>query len=65
MSISDSIKLPGLPIAVNVSIPTLVGSIIGQNIWDKLTLVEQTNIETAAKAILENYTIAIDSLDLG
>ena len=65
MSIADSTKFPELPEAVNVSIPTLVGSRIGPNIWDKLMPSEQANIKTAAKAIHENYTLAFNYLDLG
>jgi malate dehydrogenase len=65
MSIADSIKLPELPEAINISIPTLLGSKIGPNIWDKLTPSEQADIKIAAKAIHENYTLALDSLNLG
>ncbi len=54
-SIADSMKLPGLPEAVNVNVPTRVGREIGPNIWDSLPEEEQGNIITAAKAIHENY----------
>jgi malate dehydrogenase len=65
MSIADSIRFPELPESVNVSVPTFVGSRIGPNIWDKLMPSEQASIKTAAKAIHENYSLAIDSLGLG
>jgi malate dehydrogenase len=64
MSIADSLKFPELPEAVNVSVPTFVGSKIGPNLWDKLIPSEQANIKAAAKAIHENYTLAMDSLNL-
>ncbi len=64
MSVSTSIKFPELPEAVHVSVPTVVGSKIGPNIWDKLTLSEQADIKTAAKAIYGNYKLALESLSL-
>ena len=62
MSVANSIKFPELPEAVHVSVPTVVGSKIGPNIWDKLTLNEQADIKTAAKAIYGNYKLALESL---
>jgi hypothetical protein len=41
-----------------------VGSKIGPNIWDILTLSEQADIKTAAKAIYGNYKLALESLGL-
>jgi len=64
MSVSNSMKFPELPQAVHVSVPTIVGSKIGPNIWDKLTLDEQADIKTAAKAIYSNYRLALESLGL-
>jgi malate dehydrogenase len=64
MSVSNSMKFPELPEAVNVSVPTIVGSKIGPNIWDKLTQSEQADIKTAAKAIYGNYKLALESLNL-
>jgi malate dehydrogenase len=64
MSISNSMKFPELPEAVHVSVPTVVGSKIGPNIWDILTLSEQADIKTAAKAIYGNYKLALESLGL-
>ncbi len=61
-SIANSIKLPGLPEAVNVNIPTRVGQRIGPNIWDNLTAEEQGNIIEAAKAIHDNYRMVHQAL---
>jgi malate dehydrogenase len=54
-SISQPLELPGIPEAVNVNVPTRVGSTIGPNIWDQLTEEERANIVEAAKAIYSNY----------
>ncbi|MDQ1279742.1 MAG: malate dehydrogenase [Thermoproteota archaeon] len=54
-SIAVASKLPGLPEAVNVSIPTSLGQRIGPNIWKDLTVEEQKNIIEAAKIIYKNY----------
>ena len=54
-SVSQPLELPGIPEAVNVNVPTRVGSTIGPNIWDQLTEEERTNIVEAAKAIYSNY----------
>ncbi len=55
-------RFQNLPEAVYCSVPTILGKQIGLSIWDKLTEEEQTNIETAAKAIYENYQIALESI---
>lgn len=54
-SVSQPLELPGIPEAVNVNVPTRVGSTIGPNIWDQLTEEERANIVEAAKAIYSNY----------
>jgi len=54
-SVSQPLELPGIPEAVNVNVPTRVGSTIGPNIWDQLTEKERSNIVEAAKAIYSNY----------
>jgi malate dehydrogenase len=54
-SVSQPLELPGIPEAVNVNVPTRVGSTIGPNIWDQLTEEEKVNIVEAAKAIYSNY----------
>jgi malate dehydrogenase len=62
-SISVSNKLPGLPEAVNVSIPIKVGRSLGPNIWNDLTEDERMKIVRAAKAIYENYLIGITAIE--
>ena len=54
-SVSQPLELPGIPEAVNVNVPTRVGSTIGPNIWGQLTEEERANIVEAAKAIYSNY----------
>ena len=54
-SVSQPLELPGIPEAVNVNVPTRVGSTLGPNIWDQLTEEERANIVEAAKAIYSNY----------
>ena len=61
-SIADSIRLPGLPEAVNVSVPTHVGQSIGSNLWDELTGDDQNNIIEAAKAIHANYRLGLEAV---
>ncbi len=62
-SISVSNKLPGLPEAVNVSIPLRVGERLGPNIWNELTDDERANIIKAARAIYENYLLGITAIE--
>jgi malate dehydrogenase len=61
-SCADSLKLPGVKEAVNVSVPTHVGKRMGPNLWDELTDEEHVNIVEAAKAIHENYLIGMESV---
>ena len=61
-SIADSLQLPGLPEAVNVSVPTRVGQRIGPNIWDELAEEERGNITEAAKAIHANYLTGLEAV---
>jgi len=61
-SIAESLRLPGLPEAVNVSVPTRVGQSIGPNLWDELTGEEQKNIIEAAKAIHANYKLGLEAV---
>ncbi len=61
-SIADSVLLPGLPEAVNVSIPTHVGQKIGPSFWEELTEVEQRNIIVAAEVIHANYRMALETI---
>jgi malate dehydrogenase len=61
-SIAASVLLPGLPEAVNVSIPTHVGQKIGPSFWEELTEVEQRNIIVAAEAIHTNYRMALEAI---
>ena len=61
-SLSQSLKLLGLPEAVNVNVPTKVGAEIGPNIWDQLPAEEQDNITIAAKAIYENYQTGLKAV---
>ena len=62
-SVSASTKLPGVPEAVNVSIPTHVGQSLGPNLWDELTAEEQGKIVEAAKAIHTNYLIGVEAVE--
>jgi len=62
-SIAVSTRLPGLPEAVNVNIPTRVGQSLGPNLWDELTEGERGNIIEAAKAIYANYLTAVDAVE--
>jgi len=59
-SVAVSTRLPGVPEAVNVNIPTHVGQHLGPNLWDDLTAEEQGNIVEAAKAIYANYRTAVE-----
>ncbi len=59
-SVAVSTKLPGLPEAVNVNIPTRVGRKIGPSIWKELTDEERSNITEAAKAIYDNYLTGLE-----
>lgn len=61
-SIADSLKLPGIPRKVNVSVPTRVGNSIGPNYWDELTEEEREAIVESAKAIHSNYMMAKEEL---
>ncbi len=61
-SIADSLQLPGLSEAVNVNVPTRVGSQIGSNLWNELTTEEQVNVIEAAKAIHANYQMGLGAL---
>jgi malate dehydrogenase len=61
-SCADSLKLPGVKEAVNVSVPTHVGKRMGPNLWDELTDEEHANIIEAAKAIHENYIMGMESV---
>lgn len=63
-SISQPLELPGIPEAVNVNVPTRVGSAIGPNIWDQLTEEERANIVEAAKAIYSNYLMGWERVKL-
>jgi malate dehydrogenase len=61
-SVAVSNKLPGVPKAVNVNIPTHVGQRMGPNLWDELTKEEQGNIVEAANAIFSNYRLGIEAV---
>jgi len=63
-SIADSLKLPGIPRRVNVSVPTRVGNSIGPNYWDELTEEERAAIVESAKAIHSNYMMAKEELKI-
>ena len=54
-SVAQPLQLPGLPMMVNVNVPTRVGLELGPNMWDRLPPEEQANIVEAAKAIHANY----------
>ena len=55
-------KFKSLPETIHCSVPTTLGKNIGQSIWEKLSKEEQENIISAAKAIYENYQIALESI---
>lgn len=61
-SIAQSLKLPGIPEPVNVNVPTVVGSKLGPNLWNKLEDEERSNITQAAKAIYDNYQIGLKAV---
>ncbi len=61
-SVADSVRLPGLPEAVNVNIPTHVGKSLGPSLWEELTPEEQENIKEAARAIRANYLTGLEAV---
>jgi len=61
-SIADSLRLPTMDEAVNVSVPTRVDARIGPNIWSSLTEGERQNIISAARAIQANYRAGLQAV---
>jgi malate dehydrogenase len=62
-SVATSTKFQELPERVNVSIPTRVGQLLGPNLWNELTTIEQTRIIQAAKSIYTTYLTACKTLN--
>ena len=63
-SVSQPLRLPGLPEEVNVSVPTRVGLELGPNIWDELPEEEKADIVRAAEAIYANYIVSLEAVGL-
>jgi malate/lactate dehydrogenase len=64
-SIADSLRLPTMTEAVNISVPTRVGGRIGPNVWGSLTDGERENIISAAGAIQANYRASLQAVGKG
>ena len=62
LSVADSLELPGVPGAVNVSVPTRVGLRLGPNLWGELAGEERASIVEAAKAIYGNYRMGLEAV---
>jgi len=61
-SVSQPLRLPGLPEEVNACVPTRVGLELGPNIWDSLPTEEQADVVEAAKAIHANYQTGLEAV---